>query len=367
MRRCTRCVLPDTIYNIEFDENGVCNHCRGSDKAVDNYDFTGKGEEFERIIEEQRQRKIAKNLKYDVLVAVSGGRDSSYVVWKLATEYGLNVLCANYDNPFTTEQARKNIEILVEKLGLDLVRFSDKGSIHKKSFRTNLLAWMKDPELSSVGLLCLACQSLFLSVFDIAKKNDIELIIAGANPYEITGFKMEAVGVEDLDKHRIRKMVKNYSKKLIKNRGYVRLINFFPALKAALGLYGDTPYLRWRYPNLTKTAYFYFFPYNEEEIDRTLHEIGWRKAPDNPSPWRFDCEVDSIKNYIFQSLIGATEKDDMFSRYIRAGLMSREEALGRLDVEGKVNLEIVKRVLGQIGIELSQLDEALERARSKRE
>lgn len=362
VRRCSKCVLPETIPGIEYDTGGVCNYCRNESDSITNYDFEGKEAEFEELLEEQRRRRVEQNLPYDVLVAVSGGRDSSYVVLKLVRDYGLEVLCANYENPFTSAQARENVRNLVERLGLDLVTVPDRFGMHLKSFRTNLKAWMKKPDLASANLLCIACQSIYMGIFDAAHRNGIQLIIAGANPYEITGFKTESQGVEDLDRNRIRKLIVNYSRKLLNNLGYIRPVNVIPAVKAALSLYGQTRFLSWRFPNVQKTALFYYFPYDEQMVMRELEEIGWKTSDDNPSPWRFDCEVDSVKNYIYEKMIGATEKDDMFSRYIRAGLMTRDQALERLEREGVVNTEIVERVLRAAGTTLSELDRALETA-----
>jgi len=365
MQRCKKCVLPNTIINIDLDKNGVCSHCQKDIREVDRYNFDGKDVEFNKLIEQKKKRRIDLNLKYDVLVSISGGRDSAYVVYKLVKDYNLNVLCVHYENPFNSMQAKNNIYKITDSLGIDLVVLQDKGSIHKKSFKNNLKAWIRDPELGTVGLLCLACQSMPLGFYKVAKENNIELIVTGANPYEITSFKMDVVGVEDLDKNRVSKLIRHYSKKILRNTGYIRPVNIIPALKATVSLYGSTPYLRWKYPDIRKKSLFYHFPYNEKEIHQALDTIGWRKAPDNPSPWRFDCEVDSVKNYIYESLIGSTEKDDLFSRYIRAGLMTREDAIKRLQSEGTVNIEVVERVLNKIGVELSELDEALHKANQR--
>ena len=68
-----------------------------------------------------------------------------------------------------------------------------------------------------------------------------------------------------------------------------------------------------------------------------------------------DCEIDSLKNHLFTQLVGATEKEDLFSKNIRAGLTTREKALERLH-EGDVNPEIINRVMTKIGMKSSDLD-----------
>ena len=140
----------------------------------------------------------------------------------------------------------------------------------------------------------------------------------------------------------------------MRNWRYLRACNFIPAIHTLLSLNGNTQYLKWRYPDIQKLGYFYFHPYHEKEIDDCLRDIGWKKARDNKSAWRFDCEIDSLKNYLFQKVIGATEKDDLFRKNIRWGLMSREEAMNRLE-EGEVNIEIVKRVLGKVNMKLTDI------------
>jgi len=145
------------------------------------------------------------------------------------------------------------------------------------------------------------------------------------------------------------------AQKVARNYRFVKPCNVIPAVHTIMSLNGHTPYLRWKYPNITKDGYFWAYPYNESKINETLKDLGWRTASDNKSPWRFDCEIDSLKNYLFKRLVGATEKDDLFSKNIRAGSISREEALSRLE-EGDVNTEIVERVLNKVGMKLSELD-----------
>ena len=90
------------------------------------------------------------------------------------------------------------------------------------------------------------------------------------------------------------------------------------------------------------------------KLNLALKNIGWEKAEDNKSPWRFDCEINALKNYLYEKLIGANEKDELFSQNIRRGLMTREEAVKRLH-EGDINIRIVERVLKKNDMNLSDL------------
>lgn len=354
--RCTRCVLPETIPHIRFDENGVCNYCREyeENKSKIDINYSLKGEKFQGFVEEAIRKRIENGSKYDAVVPVSGGRDSSYVAWELSKK--LKILCVHYDNPFSSAQTRINVDQLIKTIKADIVFFNYPNDRHARSFKANLKAWLKKPDLATMGLMCLACKPMYLEFFRIARRNRIEFIIDGSNPNEATTFKIEAQGGKGARSVFSRKAITNVGRKATSNLRYFKPCNILPAIHTFLSINGNTPYLDWKYPEITKLGYFYFHPYREKEINQCLKEIGWEKAKDNKSPWRFDCEVDSLKNYLFQKVIGANEKDDLFSKNIRWGLMTREESMSRLE-EGEVNVEIVERVLGKVNMKLSDLQD----------
>lgn len=352
--RCTRCILPETIPHISFDEDGVCNYCREYDenrhrKSI-NYGL--KGEKFRGFVDEAIRKRAQNGSNYDALVPVSGGRDSSYVAWELSKK--LRILCVHYDNPFSSSQTKINVDHLTKTIEADLVTFKHPHDRHAKSLKANLKAWLKKPELATMGLMCLACKPMYLEFFRIARRNQIGFIIDGSNPNEATDFKIEAQAGREATSRFSWKSITNVGGKTLSNVRYFRACNIIPAIHTFLSLDGNTAYLNWRYSDIIKLGYFYFHPYREKEINDCLRTIGWEKAKDNKSPWRFDCEVDSLKNYLFQKVIGANEKDDLFSKNIRWGLMTREEAMNRLE-EGEVNIEIVERVLNKVNMKLSDL------------
>jgi hypothetical protein len=352
--RCSRCILPETIPHISFDEHGVCNYCREYDENKNkiNSNYSLKGKKFRGFVDEAIRKGVQNGSKYDVLVPVSGGRDSSYVAWELGKK--LKILCVHYDNPFSSSQTKVNVDHLMKTIKTDIVTFNHPNNRHVKSFKANLRAWLRSPQLATMGLMCLACKPMYLEFFKIARRNNIQLIVDGSNPNEATTFKIEAQGGRGAKSLFSWKAMTNVGGKAIRNWRYFRTCNFIPGIHTLLSLNGNTPYLRWKYPDIYKIGYFYFYPYHEKAINECLREIGWEKARDNKSPWRFDCEIDSLKNYLFQKVIGANEKDDLFSKNIRWGLMTREEAMNRLE-EGEVNIEIVERVLSKVNMKLSDL------------
>ena len=198
--RCSRCILPGTIPYISFDENGVCNYCREYDENKRKIDinFGLKGEKF-AVLSRGHPRKGSERIRYDALVPVSGGRDSSYLAWELSKR--LKILCVHYDNPFSSSQTKVNVDHLMKTIKADLVMFTHPRDRHARSFKANLKAWLKKPELATMGLMCLACKPMYLEFFKIARKNRIGFIIDGSNPNEATTFKIEARGGRGATSH----------------------------------------------------------------------------------------------------------------------------------------------------------------------
>lgn len=116
---CTKCIYDTTLPSITFDEEGVCNYCRMIDDLEKEYK-TGKPEgeaELDRIVEQIK--KDGKGKKYDCIIGVSGGTDSSYMMY-WAKQKGLRPLAAHFDNTYNTSIATQNIQKITSKLGIDL-------------------------------------------------------------------------------------------------------------------------------------------------------------------------------------------------------------------------------------------------------
>jgi ATP-utilizing enzymes of the PP-loop superfamily len=115
MRTCSQCILPANYRNITFDKNGVCNYCRTYEKLRPRLeDFSHFRSLFEQRIEASRGQA-----EYDVLVGLSGGKDSSYIAYALQKNYGLKVLTVTMDNGFLTDFAKDNVQRVVGALGVD--------------------------------------------------------------------------------------------------------------------------------------------------------------------------------------------------------------------------------------------------------
>lgn len=119
-RICSRCVMDTTAVEIEFYDDGRCNFCKNYDEHItrDLHNDAAGAARLEQLIEEIRTR--GKGKRYDVLIGLSGGVDSSYVAYLVARKYGLRALAVHLDNGWNSELSVANIEKLVKTLGIDL-------------------------------------------------------------------------------------------------------------------------------------------------------------------------------------------------------------------------------------------------------
>src|SRR3990172_429179 len=129
---CRNCVLDEGFPGISFDENDVCTYCR-----------TKKNRGRESLSKDKYEKKfrdlIAKNKRrssYDCLMALSGGKDSTYTLFLMREKYGLKVLAYTFDNWFQSERAATNVRNVLAHMHIDHIRFTPSF----ESFRNMVLA-----------------------------------------------------------------------------------------------------------------------------------------------------------------------------------------------------------------------------------
>lgn len=135
---CTRCVMDSTDPLIRFDKNGICNHCHDYDKSSGESVMTG--EEGKRRVDEfaAEAKKAGVGKKYDCIIGVSGGVDSTFVAYKVK-EAGLRPLAIHLDNGWDSELAKDNIAKLVKKTDIDLYTYA----VDWEEFKDLQLAFLK--------------------------------------------------------------------------------------------------------------------------------------------------------------------------------------------------------------------------------
>ncbi len=184
MKRCTNCLLPENWPNISFNDRSVCSVCteQESESAICEHDARERNRrvwkvEMDRLLDSSRGRG-----RYDILVLLSGGKDSTYLLWHLKEQYRLNTLAFSCDNGFLSDVAKTNIEQTVTKLGVDHVWGKPPTSFTSRLFRV-LLAEASKRSLPAPAMVCRTCFSVTCAVaIKTAVEMRIPLLAVGLSP-----------------------------------------------------------------------------------------------------------------------------------------------------------------------------------------
>ena len=124
IRYCARCLYPENARpTILFDEQGVCSGCRHHE-ARHRINWTEREAKLRELLATYKEQSRKAGNIYDCIVPVSGGKDSHFQVHLIKQVYGLNPLCVTFNHCFNTPLGLRNLNNLVEKLGVDLIRFT---------------------------------------------------------------------------------------------------------------------------------------------------------------------------------------------------------------------------------------------------
>lgn len=342
LRRCTKCILPETFPFIEFDERGVCNYCNNSKK----HSIKGK-DELLNFVDKYRNA----NGKAECLVPFSGGRDSSYALHFIVKELGLKPIAFSYDWGMITDLARRNQSRMCGKLGVEHILIS--ADIRKKraNIRKNVLAWLRRPSLGTVPLFMAGDKQYFYFANLLMKQNDLDLSILGENLLETTNFKSGFCGIKPKfgDKHTYTlrfadkiKMASFYGSKYLMNPAYLNS-SLFDTLDAYRSYYVI------KHNNIN---IFDFIKWEERIIEDTIkNEYDWETDPGTKTTWRIGDGTAAFYNYIYYMLAGFTENDTFRSNQIREGDLNREKALELSVIENQPRWDSIQWYCKTIGLD----------------
>ena len=169
MKYCVNCLFPDTKPELSMDENGICDACRTA-KYKNEIDWDSRRNELKEILEKYRSKDGSR---YDCVVPVSGGKDSTFQTYFLKKECGLNPLAVNFHPRDFTDTGRKNIESL-KNLGVDCIEFSINPIIYKKMAKFGLIHLGDSAWPEHIGLFTIPVK--------VAVAYKVPLLVWGENP-----------------------------------------------------------------------------------------------------------------------------------------------------------------------------------------
>lgn len=346
LRRCTCCILPETMPFIEYDDNGKCNYCHAY-RSADLLPL----DELTAVADGIRRT----DGKQDCIVMFSGGRDSSYLLHYVVTELGLHPLVFTYDWGMSTPIAERNAKKMCEKLGVERVIVDQDAKKKLRNVRRNVHAWCKRPDLGMVPLFMAGDKQFFLEVNKVAKQRGINTVFIGTNPLEKTDFKAGFCGVKpNFDAKQIhsltgsgkRKMIGYYLKQYLKNPAYINaslwdtvkaFFSFYDSKQEQIDLY---KYIRW----------------DEAAInDLLITRYGWETDAGTTTTWRIGDGTAAFYNYIYYIAAGFTENDTLRSNQIREGMLTRDEALMKAHSDNQPRYESMRWYFDRIGLDMDEV------------
>ncbi len=348
LKRCTKCVLPETFPFIHFDSNGVCNYCNNYKPKQ----YSNSLEDLKKLVEPYRRT----DGKPDCIVPFSGGRDSTYSLHLIKKELGLNPIAFTYDWGMVTDLARRNIARVCGKLGVENIIVSANIHWKRENIRKNVEAWLNAPSLGMIPLFMAGDKFFFYYTNKLKKQTGIDLNIWGINNLENTEFKVGFAGIPpQFDKKRIyslslfnkMKLFGYVGSNLLKSPSYIN-----QSILDSLGSFAS------RYISPKKDYYhlFDYYRWDEKEInDLIINEYNWEKAVDSDSTWRIGDGTASFYNYIYYTVAGFSEFDTFRSNQIREGMISRDEAIKLVNQENIPRYETLRWYLEIIGLDFFEV------------
>ena len=343
LRRCTRCILPHTFPFIEFDREGVCIYCRAHvDSRADNL----------QTLEERVAPYRRKDGQPDCIVALSGGRDSCYGLHVIKNELGMHPIAYTYDWAMVTDEARRNCARLCGALGVEHIIRSADILTKRRNIRLNIESWLKRPELGMIPLFMAGDKQFFHYASEVSKQTKVPLVFfCGGNNLEVTRFKTGFCGVRDestntmvgLDTVGKIQLMLYYGRQFLLNPAYLNR-SLFDTAFAFYSTYvgrGDFLYL------------YRYVEWNEQRIEETLTDkYGWESAQDTANSWRIGDGTAAFYNYIYHTVAGFTEHDTFRSNQIRAGLITRDQAMALIFDDNRPRYDAMREYAQLVGFNL---------------
>jgi tRNA(Ile)-lysidine synthase TilS/MesJ len=353
MERCTRCILPGNYPGIAFDEDGTCSYCI----AHTGQEYRGDEALRERVLGFLRTSGD-RDERFDCVLALSGGRDSTYLLYYLVKVLDLKVLAYSIDNGFIPEQTKLNVKNMVEILGVSLVM--EECDYLQRCIRHHLLAFMRRPSAPMVGLMCTGCRlGMDIMIPAFARESRVPVIVAGSNPIDSISFKSQIMAL-DPGSNRKASFILGYLSQVAQNPTWI--LNLTCASIQLQEYYHHFYRAKRRRGDLRVINPFYsYIRWEEEKLIATIQdELGWGPTPGAESTWRGDCDVALLKLYLYRKMLGYNDRDEGLSYLIRDGQIGREEALERLEEEGNISDTVVEAILDRLGVRFSALQAVLE-------
>ncbi|MBF0497668.1 MAG: N-acetyl sugar amidotransferase [Deltaproteobacteria bacterium] len=323
MRRCTKCVLPETHETIMFDEQGVCNICHQHEYKQTEIDWDARKKELDKLIEEYRGK-----YDYDCIIPFSGGKDSAFTAHYLMKEYGLKPLLVRFHHGFLRPQLYENTRKLIRKLGVDLLDFTANWQAVQKFMLQSFL---------EKGDFCWHCHSgIFAYPMWVAIRYNVPLIFWGEASAEYTSY-YQYDEIEEVDEKRFHRFT---DLGITAQDMFVRLDG--SVSERDLKPFTYPPIKELRKIGCRSVCLGSFIPWDvKNQVKIIQDELGWQgdeveNVPPENNYEKIECYLQCVRDYIKYIKRGYTRPSHLMSLDIRNRRATRSEAMNIVDqYEGK--------------------------------
>jgi N-acetyl sugar amidotransferase len=313
LKRCSRCLLPETHETLVLDADGVCNVCRAQEVKAE-INWSERLDQLDALVAEYRGR-----YRYDCLVPFSGGKDSTWTLYYLMKRYpGLKPLVVRFNHGFLRPNLRSNCDRVFRKLGVDVHDFTPSWKVVQ---RLMLQAFLEK------GDFCWHCHTgIFAYPMQVALKEQVPLIFWGEPSAEYTAY-YSYDQPEEVDEERFNRFV---NLGISAEDMLIRLDGFLEERDLEPFRYPEVKDLRnLGYRSVCLGSYI---PWDVKmQVEKIRSELGWQgDAVENvPAEFNYEkieCWMQGVRDYIKYIKRGYTRPTHLAAIDLRNQRITQEEA-----------------------------------------
>ena len=339
--KCKTCLMDSTAADfLKLGEK--CNYCE-SLQPIDQYQHTNEFGGIKSLITQIKKDGVGK--KYDCIIGVSGGVDSSYVL-KVASDHNLRVLAVHMDNGWNSELAQNNIEVVIREFGFDFYSHVIDWIEYK-----NMMQSFFDADVIDIELLY--DNAMYAVNYNLALECNIKWVLNGINqategmrlPQDWTWFKFDSKNIRDIVKRNGNYRIKTFPLMSIWKAlycKYIKKVRFVPILD--------------------------YIEFNKNDALKYLTGIGYK-----PYPYKHYESVFTrfYQGYILPEKFNVDKRKVHLSTLVVNGQMDKSEAeslLSNIPYPSLSDLQQDKKYfLKKMGWTLSDLEEYTNRPKARHE
>jgi len=326
---CTRCIMDTSDPEIQFDHNGVCNHCRRYDELVKSYVFTGEEGQKRLNAIVDKTKKEGKNNKYDCIIGLSGGADSTYVAYLAVRKLGLRPLAITLDNGYDSDISASNVRNIVTNLGLDpytcVIDWQEMKDLQLAYFRAGV-----------INIEAVTDHAIVAALYNTAAKHGVRHILSGWN-IVTEGILPQSWGHRSDDLVNLRGIHRRYGQVELRSfptLGFRKLMYYHLARRIQLhSILNYVPYVKTDAKNLI------------------AHELGWQ---DYGTKHFESVFTRFYQAYILPTRFGIDKRRSHLSCLICSNQMTREDALREMQNDPYASADLKRDkevVLTKLGLD----------------